>query len=176
MAINTRKISGLSELTELTGEEYLMVANNDRSYKVKTSLLTSDIIESIYQDLHEGDGEESPIIITTSAGDVYNFSVKNGLTGSQGKRGEQGLPGDSGNVELPIYPDNIDPHDLIIDTLEDTEHTDGELSTYMLSAKQGAILNTKLEKLKEIYCTQEQYDQWVEDDKINPSAKYFIME
>ena len=65
---------------------------------------------------------------------------------------------------------------MIIDTLVDTEHTDNELSTYILSAKQGAILNTKLDKLREVYCTQEEYDQLVDDDKINPDTKYFIVE
>jgi hypothetical protein len=31
MAINTRKISSLTELSEITGDEYIMVAKNNRS-------------------------------------------------------------------------------------------------------------------------------------------------
>ena len=176
MAINTRKISGLSELTELSGEEYLMVAKDGRSYKMKTNVLTSDIITSIDQAVVSGDEKENPIVIKTSAGDVYRFSIRNGAKGSKGERGDDGAPGQSGNTELPIYPVNTDPRELIIDTLNDTEHTDSELSTYMLSAKQGAILNTKLDKLREVYCTQEEYDKLVDDDKISTDTKYFIVE
>ena len=55
MAISSRKISGLKELSNLSGDEFLMVAFNNRSYKVKTSLFTSDIIESIEQDVRETD-------------------------------------------------------------------------------------------------------------------------
>ena len=51
MAISSRKISGLKELSNLSGEEYLMVAFNNRSYKVKTSLFTSDIIPVISKEI-----------------------------------------------------------------------------------------------------------------------------
>ena len=47
MAISSRKISSFPERSSLNGDEYLMVAFDNRSYKVKTSLFTSDIIESI---------------------------------------------------------------------------------------------------------------------------------
>ena len=59
MAISSKKISGFRELTELSGDEYIMVAFNNRSYKVKTSLFTSDIIESIEQSIERGDGASS---------------------------------------------------------------------------------------------------------------------
>ena len=45
MAINSKKISGFRELSKLDGDEYLMVAFNNRSYKVRTSLFTSDTIK-----------------------------------------------------------------------------------------------------------------------------------
>ena len=177
MAINTRKISGLTELSSLTGLEYLMISNGGKSYKIRTSLLTSDIIKSIEQELVEGDGAESPITITTSAGDEYIFTVKNGLRGTQGPKGLTGDKGETGNSGIALYNETLeDVIGLIIDSLDGNGHTDDELSQMILSAKQGAILNTKLDKLKEFYCTQDQYDAWAEEGKIDTTAKYFIVE
>lgn len=177
MAINTRKISGLPELVELSGSEYLMVSNNNKSYKVKTSLLTSDIIKSIEQELVQGDGKDNPITITTSSGDVYQFSIKNGLKGSTGATGKKGEKGEKGNSGVALT--NVDTEDvinLIVDSLNGDGHTDEELAEMILSAKQGAILNTKLDKLKEVFCTQDQFDTWVEEGKIDDTTKYFIIE
>ena len=188
MAINTRKISGLHELNSLTGNEYLMIANAGKSYKIRTSLLTSDIITKIEQDLVEGDEAESPITITTSAGYEYTFTIRNGRRGSQGLKGETGEKGETGNSGVALYNNTLESViGLIIDSLNDKEHTDKQLSSMILSAKQGAILNTKLDKLKEVYCTQTQYDAWVEEDenrgseagyikKIDAGTKYFIVE
>lgn len=177
MAINTRKISGLTELTELNGSEYLMVAKGGKSYKIRTSHLTSDIISEISQVVVRGDGQESPITITTAAGTVYRFSVRNGEKGSTGKPGPQGLDGEKGNSGRALYNNTIeDMISLIVDTLNDTEHTDEELAEMMLSAKQGAILNTKLDKLKEVFCTQDQYDTWANEGVIDANTKYFIVE
>lgn len=177
MAINTRKISGLTELSELNGSEYLMVAKNGRSYKIRTSLLTSDIITNISQVVIEGDEAESPITITTAAGEKFNFTVKNGKKGSQGIKGGQGDPGEDGNSGIAIYNEDIaDLIGLIVDSLNDETHTDEELAQMMLSAKQGAVINTKLDNLKEVYCTQIQYDTWVDEGKIDANTKYFIVE
>ena len=177
MAINTRKISGLPELNELSGSEYLMVAKDGKSYKVKTNLLTADIIKDIKQTVVEGDGAESPITITTSNGTDYTFTVKNGLKGSKGDKGDTGDKGETGNSGIALYNEGLDEVlDLIIDSLDDTEYTDAQLTRMILSAKQGAILNKKLDKLKEYYCTQEQYDIWVDENKIDNTAKYFILE
>ena len=77
MAISSRKISSFAERTQLDGSEYLMVAFNNRSYKVKTSLFTSDMIDSITQQVARGDGESSRITITTSGGESFDFFVRN---------------------------------------------------------------------------------------------------
>ena len=180
MAINSKKISGFREITSLTGDEYLMVAYNNRSYKVKASLFTSDIIESIDQTVKTGDDASSPIKITTSGGDVYTFYVRNGSKGSKGDPGEDGEVGEMGNAGLAIY-NNADFEDRIIDSLDGTDNEgnvleDTELTSYALSAKQGTVLNTKLEALAEEYLTQEEYDEKLADNKILAGTKYFIIE
>ena len=179
MAINSKKISGFRELTELNGDEYLMVAFNNRSYKVKTSLFTSDIIESIEQDVKTGDEALSPITITTKSGDIYTFYVKNGKKGSTGEDGKQGKKGETGDAGIALY--NTDFEDRIIDSLDGTdkegnELTDEELVSSALSAKQGTVLNNKLELLTEEYITQEEYDERVGTNKIYSNVKYFIID
>lgn len=183
MAINTRKISGLNELTELNGNEYLMVAKNNRSYKAKTQLFTSDKIEAINQTVAEGDDAVSTITIRTSDGTNYNFTVKNGSKGNPGETGKKGDDGETGNSGVIIY--NSNPQDdLIVDSLDGTMVVDGEAVTYtdeelaklILSAKQGSILNSKLDKLEEEYLTQEQYDLLVSENAIKDHVKYFIIE
>ena len=181
MAINSKKISGLKELSTLTGDEYLMVAYNNRSYKVKASLFTSDIIESIDQTIKTGDGASSPIKITTTGGEVYTFYVKNGTKGKKGDQGDDGLDGERGNAGIAVY-NNADFEDRILDTLDGTsndgrtEYSDSELTAYALSAKQGTILNQKLTSLAEEYLTQEEYDERLADNKIYAGTKYFIIE
>ena len=173
MAISSKKISGFRELTELNGDEYLMVAFKNRSYKVQTSLFTSDIIESIEQDIKTGDGVASPITIKTKSGDEYTFYVKNGIKGSTGKKGE------AGNAGIALY--NTDFEDKIVDALDGTdgegnELTDDELVSSALSAKQGTVLNNKLELLTEEYITQEEFDERVGTNQIYSNVKYFIID
>ena len=179
MAISSKKISGFRELTELSGDEYLMVAYNNRSYKVKTSLFTSDIIDSIEQEIHTGDGAQSPITIKTKSGDTYTFYVTNGKKGSTGEDGKQGKKGETGNAGIALY--NTDFEDKIVDSLDGTdkegnELTDEELISSALSAKQGTVLNNKLELLTEEYITQEEYDERVGTNKIYSNVKYFIID
>lgn len=179
MAISSKKISGFRELTELNGEEYLMVAFNNRSYKVKTSLFTSDIIESIEQDVKKGDGESSPITIKTKAGATYTFYVKNGLKGSTGDEGKQGKKGETGDAGVALY--NTDFEDKIIDAVDGTDGkgndmTENELVNSALSARQGAYLNDKLELLAEEYISQEEFDERLGTNKIYANVKYFIID
>ena len=54
--------------------------------------------------------------------------------------------------------------------------SDEELTSYALSAKQGSVLNTKLEALAEEYLTQDEYDERLSLNKIDANIKYFIME
>lgn len=178
MAISSRKISSFSEKTTLSGDEYLMVAFDNRSYKVKTSLFTSDIIESITQKVNRGDGVESPITITTAGGDVYNFAVRNGLKGSEGKTGGVGPKGLQGNAGVALY--NTDPEDIILDSLDGTKDgvalSDVELTTYGLSARQGTVLQGQLDLLAEEYITQDDYDRLANAGQIKNNVKYFIIE
>jgi len=178
MAISSKKISGFRELTKLNGEEYLMVAFNNRSYKVKTSLFTSDIIESIEQSVVKGDGASSPIKIKTRAGEQYTFYVKNGQKGSEGDPGEDGKKGQTGNAGIALY--NTDFDDRILNTLDGTDGegndlSNDELTSYALSAMQGTVLNDKLELLAEEYLSQEEYDIRVNMNQIYPNVKYFII-
>lgn len=182
MAINTRKISGLNELEELNGNEYLLVSKNNRSYKAKANLFTSDKIESINQTVAEGDDAISTVTITTSNGANYNFTIKNGSKGSEGAIGKKGETGDTGDSGVVLY--GTDPEDLIVDSLDGTGvvdgeavvYTDEELTKLILSAKQGAILNNKLDQLEEVYLTEDNYDKLVELGEIKPHVKYFIIE
>ena len=179
MAISSKKISGFRELTELNGDEYLMVAFKNRSYKVQTSLFTSDIIESIEQDIKTGDGVASPITIKTKSGDEYTFYVKNGIKGSTGDDGKPGKKGEAGNAGIALY--NTDFEDKIVDALDGTdgegnELTDDELVSSALSAKQGTVLNNKLELLTEEYITQEEFDERVGTNQISSNVKYFIID
>lgn len=181
MAISSRKISGFQERTALTGDEYLMVAFNNRSYKIKASLFTSDIIKSIDQKVVTGDGKDNPITITTSDGREYKFSVKNGSKGTQGIEGQRGADGEEGNAGLPLF-NNVELEDIIIDKVDGTDNegnslTDHELTQYALSANQGYLLNNKLKDLEEYYITQREYDDLVASKTgISQHAKYFIIE
>jgi hypothetical protein len=181
MAVNTKKISSLSEKTSLDGDEYLMVVKNNRSYKAKSSLFTSDKIEEIKQTINKGDGANNPIIVKTSSGDIATFNVKNGTKGSDGATGKKGEKGETGNSGIAIYNEN--PDYLIVDSVDGTTIVDGvvtilndkELAESILSARQGTIINNKLDKLKEWYGTQDDYDELVATNKINDDTKYFIV-
>ena len=180
MAISSRKISSFPERNTLNGEEYLMVAFDNRSYKVKTSLFTSDIIESITQKVNRGDGVESPITIKTAGGDTYVFNVRNGLKGSTGDTGGQGPQGLQGNAGVALY--NTDVEDIILDSLDGKKDgvalTDKQLTGYGLSARQGTILQDQLDLLAEEYITQEEYDRRANavPSEIEANVKYFIIE
>lgn len=180
MAINSKKISGFKELNSITGDEYLMVAYNNRSYKVKASLFTSDIITSIEQTLNSGDEAQSPIRIRTSGGDVYTFYVKNGAKGSPGRTGDTGKKGQTGNAGIALYNDNLE--NRILDTLDGSSndgsktYSNDELTSWALSARQGSVLNNKLESLAEEYITQDEYDERVSENRILPGVKYFIID
>ena len=174
MAINSRKISGLAELRTLTGDEYILVAYNNKSYKIKTSLFTSDMITDISQTDNQEDGAVNTILIKTSDGSTYSFTVKNGKTGEEGGQGPKGEKGDDGNTIIALYGE--DPSDYIIDTLDDTELSDAELSSKGISAKQGVKIYNNLEKLKEEYLTEDEYEEKVNSGKIEEGVKYFIVE
>lgn len=180
MAISSRKISSFPERSSLNGDEYLMVAFDNRSYKVKTSLFTSDIIESITQKVNRGDGVESPITIKTSGGDTYVFNVRNGLKGTTGDTGGQGKQGLQGNAGVAVY--NTDVEDIILDSLDGKKDgvqlSDRQLTTYGLSARQGAKLQDQLDLLAEEYITQDEYDRRANatPSQIEANVKYFIIE
>ena len=179
MAISSKKISGFKELKSLSGDEYLMVAFNNRSYKVKTSLFTSDIISDIEQNLAKGDGAQSTITIKMGDGRSFNFFVKNGSKGSKGETGDTGAKGQTGNAGIALY--NTDFDDRVIDSLDGTDNEgnvleDNELTSYALSAKQGYNLNNMLEALAEEYISQDEYDERVINNTIYPNTKYFIIE
>ena len=179
MALSSRKISTLQTRESLNGDEYLMVAFNNKSYKVRTSLFISDIISSIDQQVVKGDSAASPITITTSDGEKRTFYVRNGATGSTGKEGPKGKKGETGNAGVALY--NTDFEDIILDNLdglnsENERMSDEELTSYALSAEQGSVLNTKLEALAEEYLTQDEYDERLSLNKIDANIKYFIME
>lgn len=180
MAINSRKISGLNELRTLSGEEFLMVALNNKSYKIKTSLLTSDKIEQITQVLNPGDNADNPITITTSDGNSNTFHVYNGSKGSDGNKGKTGDKGETGDTGVALY--NTDAYDLILDTVNgksvdgETIYTDAQLTELILSARQGKKLNDKLEELAEAYCSQEEYDELVATNKVDANTKYYIVD
>lgn len=180
MAISSRKISSFKEKYDLTGDEYLMVAFDNVSYKIKTSLFTANIITDIQQKINRGDGALSPITITTTDGTKYEFSVRNGFKGSTGDQGGKGETGDQGNAGIALY--NTDPADMVLDSLDGTKNglqlTDEELTTYGLSAKQGTVLQEQLDRLKEQYITQEEYDRRANavPSEIEADVKYFIID
>lgn len=179
MAISSKKISGFRELQTLSGDEYLMVAFNNRSYKVKTSLFTSDIIRSIDQKIVTGDEAANTITITTGNGQQYVFTVKNGAKGSTGATGATGAKGETGNTGIALY--NTDFDDRVINTLDGTDNEgnlleDDELTSYALSAMQGYVLNNKLDSLAEEYISQDEYDERVRTNNISANTKYFIID
>jgi len=179
MAINSKKISGFRELSKLDGDEYLMVAFNNRSYKVRTSLFTSDTIKSIKQTVKTGDGEASNIVIETNDGNTNTFTVRNGFRGQTGYTGNVGGKGETGNAGIALYNTSLD--DRIIDAVDGTDGngvilSDDTLTTYALSARQGAGLNNMLVQLAEEYLTQDEYDELVASNGVKSNVKYFILE
>ena len=175
MAIISRKISSFPQLPTLSGEEFLAVAYKGKTYKIPVKMLTGNAIQEISQKINSGDGASSPITLKVGSGEeaqIYTFYVFNGQRGSQGPDGNVGKKGPKGDTGIALH--NIDPSDIIYDSLD--EDVEKELSEYILSAKQGKILNDKLEALREVYLEQEEYDELVERGEIEENVKYFIWE
>lgn len=178
MALVGRKISSFPVLNNFSGEEFIMVAYNGKSYKVPVSALTGNAIKNIQQKLNPGDNKNNPITFTVGTGEEevnYEFSVYNGSKGSTGDKGEQGDKGVKGDTGIAIY--NTDVNDLIYNSLEAGELSEDELSQLILSAAQGVILGNKLEELEEVYLnSQAEYDALLADGKIKDNVKYMIFE
>lgn len=176
MAIQSRKISSFPNLSNLTGDEVIMVAYKGKSYKVPLNVLTGNAIQAITQRLGTGDGADNPITMTVGVGNdtvQYTFSVFNGSKGSKGETGDQGPKGLKGDTSVALY--NADVSDLIYDSLLAGDEV--ALSELILSAAQGVILNEKLEALKEVYLeSQDDYDALLAKGEIYDNVKYFIFE
>lgn len=175
MAIISKKISQFPSLTTLSGQEYLAVAYKGKTYKIPVSALTGNAIQEITQKINSGDGVDNPITITIGTGEDVKFDVWhvfNGQKGSKGPTGDTGEKGPKGDSAVAIY--NEDVSDLIYDSLD--ENAELELSELILSAKQGKILNDKLEELREVFVEQEEYDELVANGEIDENCKYFIWE
>lgn len=175
MAIVSKKISSFPNLPKITGEEFIMVAYNGKSYKLPINMLTGNSIQSIVQTTNSGDEADNPITITFGIGEdtqTATFHVYNGSRGSEGPQGKIGVKGPKGDTGVAIYD-----YDEIVDFIYDSlENSSEDLSEKALSAKQGKILNDKLEALKEEFLTQEEYDDLVARDEVDPNVKYFIWE
>ena len=139
-------------------------------------MLSGNAITEITQRVNLGDGAESKITITIGDGESSTrkeFSIFNGQQGSKGPDGDIGPKGPKGDTAVAIY-DESELSDLIYDSL--SEDTERELSSLILSAKQGKVLNDKLEKLKEEFLTQAEYDDKLNRGLIDSDVKYFIWE
>lgn len=178
MAINGKKISSLKSLSELTGEEYLLVSYKGKSYKIPTQFLIGNVLRSIDQVRNEGDGADNPVTITTSNGSTTTFHIYNGLKGSQGPKGEKGDQGDPGETGIAIYDQQSDLiEQKIVNYLELNNYSEAELTELILSAAAGKELYTQVNKLKEVYLrSQDEYDALLNDGKIDNDTKYFIFE
>lgn len=176
MAIVSRKISSFPNLPKLSGEEFIMVAYNGKSYKIPVKMLTGNAIQTISQRVNDGDGADNPITMVVGLGEdsvTYTFHLYNGQRGSEGPQGKTGEKGVKGDTGIAIYDyDDIDG--LIYDSW--TNGDSDALSTMILSAKLGIELNQKLDALKEEFLTQVEYDDLVARDEIDPNTKYFIWE
>ena len=178
MAINVRKISAFNQLNNLTGDELLMVAYKGKTYKIPINLVLGNKIQSITQTKNNEDGADNPITITLSSGDSYEFHVYNGQKGSQGDPGDTGEKGDTGDSGILISQESQDEIiGRIINSFDDNlTLTDSELSQYMISAALGKELAEKASSLKEIYCTEDEFQLIVDNKSIQEDTKYFIFE
>lgn len=178
MAIVSRKISSFPQISNITGDEYLMVAYKGKTYKLPVSLLTGNAISDITQKRNDGDGANNPISILVGSGDEqvkYEFAVYNGTKGSTGDTGAQGPKGVKGDTGVALY--NEDISDLIYNSLEEGDFTEDQLSEMILSASQGVALNNKLVELEEVYLdSQAEYDALLADGLIKDNVKYLIYE
>ena len=178
MAINGRKISNFNTLNQLTGDEYLMVAYKGKSYKIPTSLLLGNMITELSQVQNEGDGEDNPITMAVSNGDVKTFHVYNGRKGSKGDEGDQGKKGERGDSGIALYGQTAeDIRNLIVNSLDGANFSDEELTERMLSAAMGVVLSKQVNELKEVYFeSQEEFDEALAAGKIYDDTKYYIFE
>lgn len=178
MAINGRKISSFNTLNELTGNEWLMVAYKNKTYKLPVSLLLGNKIESITQVRKSGDGEDNPITISLSDGSTYQFHVYNGLQGSQGPQGIEGKKGETGDSGIMLASQNSEQVlDYIVDLNELDNYSDEDLTHRMTSAALGKWLASQVVDLKEkYYNTQDEFDRDLAAGKIQDDTKYFIFE
>ena len=179
MAISGKKISVLNNLSELTGNEYLLVSYKGKSYKIPTSFLIGNVLTGITQTRNDGDSADNPVTITTSDGTAKVFHIYNGKQGSKGPRGDKGEQGDPGATGIALY--NMDYNNVlskIVAHLEDTSNlTEEQLTQLILSAAAGKELAEKIEKLKEVYLdSEEQYEELVARNEIDDNTKYFIFE
>jgi hypothetical protein len=178
MAVNGRKISSFNKLNELTGDEFLMVAFQGKSYKVPVSLLLGNVITELSQERNDGDGEDNPIIMRISDGTTKTFHVYNGRKGQKGDPGDQGPKGERGDSGIALYGQTSDEiRNLIVNSLDGANFSDEELTERMLSAAMGVILAKQVSELKEVYFdTQEEYDEALAAGKIYDDTKYYIFE
>lgn len=178
MAIISRKISSFPQISNLTGDEFLMVAYNGKSYKLPLYALTGNAITEISQKINPGDGKNNPITMVIGNGDEsvkYEFAVFNGAKGSTGDTGATGPKGVKGDTGVALY--NEDVSDLIYNSLEEGDLSEEQLSEMILSAAQGVVLNNKLTELEEVYLdSQAEYDALLADGLIKDNVKYFIFE
>lgn len=178
MAINGRKISSFNTLTNFTGDEYLMVAYKNKTYKLPVSLLLGNKIESITQVRKTGDGEDNPITISLSDGSTYNFHVYNGVQGSEGPQGKDGKKGETGDSGIILSnQSNEQILDYIINLNELDNYSNEDLTHRMTSAALGKWLASQVVDLKEkYYDTQDEFDRDLAAGKIQDDTKYFIFE
>jgi len=178
MAVNGRKISSFNKLNELTGDEFLMVAYQGRSYKIPTSLLLGNMISELSQVTNDEDGADNPITMRISDGTEKTFHVYNGRKGSKGPQGDQGPQGKQGDSGIALYGQSAeDIRNLIVNSLDGSNFTDEELTQRMLSAAMGVVLNNQISKLKEVYFdSQEEFDEALAAGRIYDDTKYYIFE
>ena len=178
MAVNGRKISSFNKLNQLTGDEYLMVAYQGKSYKIPVSLLLGNVITELSQETNDGDGEDNPITMRISDGTTKTFHVYNGRKGQKGDPGDQGIRGERGDSGIALYGQTSDEiRNLIVNSLDGSNFSDEELTERMLSAAMGVILAKQVSELKEVYFdTQDEYDEALAAGKIYDDTKYYIFE
>lgn len=178
MAVNGRKISSFNQLSNLTGDEYLMVAYKGKSYKIPASLLIGNIISNISQERNNEDGGENVVTMNLSDGTSHEFSIYNGKKGSKGEKGDKGDKGEKGDSGIALYNETSeDIRNLIVNSLDGANFTDEELTHRMLSAAMGVILRKKVDELKEVYFeSQEEFDKAESEGKIYDDTKYYIFE
>lgn len=180
MAINGKKISALGSLSNLTGNEYLLVSYKGKSYRIPTSFLIGNVLTGITQEINDGDGEDNPITITSSNGTTQVFHVYNGQTGAKGPTGDTGEQGPKGEDGIIIPDDGTFQsiqQKILHHLSEFSNWSEEQLVEKILSAAAGKELAEKVDKLKEVYLdSEDQYEQLLASDEVDNDTKYFIFE